>query len=95
MRLHNAFDHSNRLLKGCACRSLKQKVKALGHVDTMKRRLPSREIHERKEEHRSSPSRRSCSHLAGVTNDSFAKTITIALSPRGTDDDRRERKYDE
>lgn len=58
-------------------------------MDTMKPHLPQREIHERKKDTRSLPS---ILLARGVTNDSFAKTITIVLSP-GAGDDRRERKY--
>lgn len=59
-------------------------------MDTMKPPVyPSEKFMSEKRRHPSLPS---ILLARGVTNDSFAKTITIALFP-GAGDDRRERKY--
>lgn len=75
------------VVKGLRVSIVKAKGRPRGHNEATS--LPQREIHERKRRHPSLPS---ILLARGVTNDSFAKTITIALFP-GTGDDRRERKY--
>lgn len=63
------------IVKGMRVSIVRAKGRPRGHNEATS--LPQREIHERRED----PSLPSILFARGVTNDSFAKTITIALSP--------------